>query len=183
MRLTAIRILLLLNAALAAVLALSWFQRDGTLRNTRWSAPPAIAPTLKGLVPDVPSSTSEGDVRDFLATLERPLFSSTRRPPPPPAPPKAPPPPPPPDPLASLRIYGIFGAGDSGGIIANRDGKDTVIRVRDRIGAWTVKSVEDRTVTLTNGAETRVLRLPTLTALPATQAAPTPAPTPRGRPR
>lgn len=181
MKPTAFRILLLLNAALAALLALVWFDKDASLRNVHWTPPQPLPPPIKGLVPDLPAVGGTGDVRAFLETLERPLFTATRRPPPPPAPVKPPPPPPPPDPLAELRLFGIFGAGESGGIIALRDGKNTIIRVRDSIGPWVVKRIDDRSVTLTQGAETRVLRLTPLTALPPSDT-PSP-PAPRGRAR
>lgn len=171
MKQTAVRILLLLNAALAAVLVLQWFHRDGSVRNTHWTPPQPLPPPLKGEAAAALDAHPSGDMRSFLATLDRPLFSSTRRPPPPPTA-AASAPAPPPDPLANVRLFGVFQSEGGGGMIAQIDGKNTVVRVRESVGPWVVQSINDRTVTLVRGAQTRVLRLAALTALPPSDAPP-----------
>jgi general secretion pathway protein N len=86
------------------------------------------------------------------ATLERPLFSTTRRPAPKPAAPivsVAPPPPPPPPP--SVVVLGIVSE-DGVGHAAIRNG-DKVMRVRtgDDVGGWKVQQIEPRRLVLTLG--------------------------------
>jgi len=86
------------------------------------------------------------------ATLERPLFSTTRRPAPKPAAPvvSAPPPAPPPSP-PSVVVLGIV-TEDGVGHAAIRSG-DKVMRVRmgDDVGGWKVEKIEPRRLVLTLG--------------------------------
>jgi general secretion pathway protein N len=94
------------------------------------------------------------------ATLERPLFSTTRRPAPKPAAPvvSAPPPPPPPAP-PSVVVLGIVSE-DGIGHAAIRNG-DKVMRVRmgDDVGGWTVESIEPRRLVLRLGERSVDFRL------------------------
>jgi hypothetical protein len=95
------------------------------------------------------------DPAAFAAILERPIFAPDRRQPPPPAPPA---PPPPPDPLANISIHGIF-SGASAGVLARIDGKQRRIKINEKIGPWTLKSIDGRDITFTQGDEDRKLRL------------------------
>ena len=154
-----IRILVAIGAVLALVLAWLWFGTDGKPRNVHWQAPEPHLPDFASMVPTLPQQESV-DLSRFVATLERPLFSPSRRPPPPPPPPVVAAPPPPPDPLAKIQLYGVFsGEEGAGGIIARIDGKAQRVLVNGKIGSWVVKSVANRSVTLTNGGQTRVLQL------------------------
>lgn len=105
-------VLILVNVALAAVLAWYWLDADGHVRNAHWSPPSPINPEWP---PNAAAKTTVPDTSTFLVTLERPLFSPSRRPPPPPKPvtsdamPEV-------DPLAGMQIVGIYGSGERGGI-------------------------------------------------------------------
>ena len=154
MSLAPVRLLLVLTALLAGGLAWLWFDSTGAVRNVNWAAPAPLKPEL-GKVSSPPPGAVGGNPTQYLAMLERPLFAPDRRPPPPPAPPAAPPPP---DPLANVQISGIF-SGASPGIIAQIEGKLRRVKVNEAVGPWTLKSIEGRNVTFTQGSESRQLRL------------------------
>ena len=157
MSLTPVRLLLMLTALLAGGLAWLWFDQAGTLRNVNWVAPAPLKPEL-GKVSSPPPGAVGSNPTQYLAMLERPLFAPDRRPPPPPALPGSVAAPPPPDPLANIQISGIF-SGAIPGIIANVDGKLRRVKVNEAIGPWTLKSIEGRNVTFSQGSESRQLRL------------------------
>ena len=153
------RILGAVLCLLGAALAWLWLGTNGTLRNVHWQEPQAHQPDFGSMAAQLPKQ-DPADLSRFMATLERPLFSPSRRPPPPPPPPTVAPPPPPPDPLASVQLFGVFAdAEGKGGIIARVEGKPKRIHTGQSIGAWTLKSIEGRNVTLERGAEVRVLNL------------------------
>ena len=162
----------LIAAIVVLVLALGWLWLDprGKPRNVHWQAPEPHKPDFASMIPPLPQQ-DPADLNRFVSILERPLFSPSRRPPPPPPPPPVVAPPPPPDPLASIHLFGTFsGAEGGGGIIARIDGKPKRVYVNENIGAWVVKSVSNRSVTLTRGGESR-----TLTLVHARAPAPAPA--------
>ncbi len=159
MRQHGIRILVAVVLALVFVLGWMWVDSKGQPRNVHWQPPEPLKPDFSGMIPPLPEQKPV-DLGRFVATLERPLFSPSRKPPPPPpAPPPPPPPPPPPDPLATVHLYGVFAGDDGGGIIVRVDGKPRRVPIGEKIGAWTLKEIENRNVTLVRGAETRVLKL------------------------
>jgi hypothetical protein len=89
------------------------------------------------------------------ATLDRPLFSTTRRPPPPPPPPAvqvvAPPPPPPPPP--NVVLFGIVIDGEGARAVV-RDGVDKKLlraQIGDDIDGWKVSQIEGRKMVLSLG--------------------------------
>ncbi len=147
-----LRLLLILATLLAFSLTWMWFDEKAKPRQLNWVAPKALAPELR--VPANPPRSNTG-AASFSAILERPLFAPDRRPPPPPAPPA---PPPPPDPLANIRIQGIF-SGTNAGILARIEGKSRRIKINEAVGAWTLKSIEGRDVTFSRGEENRQLQL------------------------
>ncbi|MEO8119677.1 MAG: hypothetical protein ABI606_10195 [Rhodoferax sp.] len=151
MRFGPVRLLALLTLLLAAGLAWLWLDQHAQVRNVAWVAPKALPPELK-----VPASAPPGgaasDTAQFALILERPLFAPDRRPPPPPAPP------PPPDPMANIQISGIF-SGANAGILARVDGTTRRVKVNETVGSWTLKSIEGRDVTFSQGEENRTLRL------------------------
>ena len=154
-----IRVLIALSLVLLLALAWLWFDTDGKPRNVHWQPPSPHKPDFAGMIPPLPQQ-DPADLNRFVATLERPLFSPSRRPPPPPPPPVVAPPPPPPDPLANIHLFGVFAEDEgTGGIIARIDGKPRRININGNIGAWTLKSIDKRDVTLVKGDETRVLTL------------------------
>ncbi len=169
MRIGAIPVLCAVNLGLAAALVAMWVQPDGSVRDVRWVPPAPIPPHLAGLLPDLDPAANKSDVGQFLAILERPLFSATRRPPPPPpvaAPAPPAPPPPPPDPLAGVVVAGVYGGADGGGAILQIQGKARLVRLTESVGDWQVKTVEDRSVTFMRGTQTRVLTIVPVKELP-----------------
>lgn len=172
-----VRLLLLLILLLGGGLAWMWFDEQAQLRSLTWVAPKALPPDIK--VPAGPprADLTASDVSQYAVVLERPLFAPDRRPPPPPAPP------PPPDPFATIQIQGIF-SGANAGILASADGKSRRVKINETIGNWTLKSIDGREVTFTQGEENRKVRMayarlnvPVVQAVKANvQAASAPAP-------
>jgi hypothetical protein len=137
------------------LLLLLWFDAQGHLRNARWTSPAPVRPGFAAMAPraTIGLAMAPGEA---AAVLQKPLFSPSRRPPPPVAVTVAAPP----DPLANIRLVGVYGSSEGGGIIANVDGKSRRAGVNEKIGDWTVQRIADRSVTFTRGAETRVVELP-----------------------
>lgn len=151
MSLTPTRILVALNLLAAMGLAYLWVDKQGQLRNVTWPAPAAIKPVI-----DVPPITAARlDANVFSATLDRPLFAPDRRPPPPVLPPA---PPPPPDPLADAQLVGLI-AGEAGAAIVRSEGKVRRISLNQPLGAWTLKTIDDRTAVFEKADEKRTLKL------------------------
>jgi hypothetical protein len=153
-------ILVALNIALAILLAWMWFQPNGELKNTHWTMPRGQKTSLDDLVPNL-GKAQPMDQSQFLAMLDRPLFSLSRRPPPPPPPPPAEVPPPPPDYLADAVLSGVYVGqdGKSGGVIIRFQGKDKSIPLRGALDGWTLSSVADNRVYFTRGGETKEITL------------------------
>lgn len=147
--------LVVLSAALVALLLALWFDGQGQLRNVTWHRPAPVKPDFAAMLPSLARQRSDS-VGQFVATLDRPLFSPSRRPPPPPPPPAAAPPP---DPLANIQLFGVYSGSGGGGIIARVDGKMRRAGINDKIGEWTIKRIADRDVTFVRGGETRVVSL------------------------
>lgn len=165
--------LALLCVLLALALAAMWFDSNGRLRNASWQPPEPRQPDFAGIAPALPSQ-APAEASQFVAILERPLFSPNRRPPPvaTAVAPTAAPPPPPVDPLANVQLLGLYSGKGSGGIIAKVDGKARRLALKERIGDWTISSIEQREVTLTRSGETRVLTLSSKPVHPPDQPAP-----------
>ena len=176
----ALHLLILINVALGLTLAWLWFTPDGTLRNTRWQVPAPHATDFAGMLPALPGVAS-ADTSQFIAMLDRPLFSASRRPPPPPPPPPPPQASVPVDHLSTASLSGLFFGDGVGGIILNISGKSRRVRLNEAVDGWTVKSIQGRNVTFARGGESRILQLPraalaTYTGIagPAGQASPAP---------
>ncbi len=155
----ALNLLLLLNATLALVLAWMWFAPDGSLRNAHWTAPPPRTANYSAMLPPLPGIAS-ADTSQFIAMLDRPLFSSSRRPPPPPPPPPPAQPAAPVDNLSTARLSGLFYGDGVGGIIINIAGKHRRVRLNEGVDGWLLKSIQERSVTFARGGESRTLPLP-----------------------
>ena len=150
-------ILIGVNAALAALLAWTWFGPGGQ-RSSHWSAPAPRTTDYEALVPPL-GKPQPMDQREFLAMLDRPLFSITRRPPPPPPPPSAAAEPPPPDHLSTSVLSGIYSGNGVGGVIIKFNGKDKSVPLNSQLEGWTLKSLADNRAYFTKGGETRTLTL------------------------
>lgn len=149
--------LVVVNVLLAGVLGWLWVHPDGQLRNATWTPPAAIKPDFSAS-PRASSRPPRIDMSLVVATLDRPLFSPNRRPPPPAvaagAAPEAPP-----DPLANVLIQGLYAGAGTGGIIASVDGVSKRISINEKIGDWTLKSIEERDVKFVRNDESRVVQL------------------------
>jgi hypothetical protein len=164
-------VLMAVNLALVAGLLAFWFDSGGRLRNSAWQRPAAIKPDFASLLAPLATQGSD-NVGQFVATLDRPLFSPSRRPPPPPSPVVVPPP----DPLANIQLFGVYSGPDGGGIIARVEGKMRRAAINDKIGEWTISKIADRDVTFVRGGERRVVSLVRGKASGSTVAPAVPAP-------
>lgn len=153
MRSRTIAMLVVLNLALAALLAALWLGRDGKPRNVRWIEPAAIKPDVMAIAPALVRPGGDSAAQ-FVATLDRPLFSPIRKPPPVVSTQA-----PPPDPLANIQLFGVYAGPGGGGLIARVDGKMRRARINEKIGDWTIKEIVDRNVVFVRGDETRTIRL------------------------
>ncbi len=151
-----LHLLLALNVVLALGLVAMWVRRDGTLRNTHWVAPAPRVTDFAGMLPALPG-VAHADISQFVAMLDRPLFTPTRRPPPPPPPPK---PEAPVDNLSTAMISGLYSGNGIGGVIINIAGKHRRVQLNQSVEGWTLKSIQGRSVTFARGDENRVLQLP-----------------------
>jgi len=151
MRVTPIRLLLVLTLALSAALAWMWVDEHARLRDVTWVPPAPLAP---GFAKSAASAASapRSNPAQYLTILERPVFAPDRRPPPATAAAA------PPDPMANIQLHAIF-SGAVAGVIARVDGKLRRVKVNDAIGPWTLKSVDGREATFAQGEETRKVRL------------------------
>ena len=167
MKHTGLRVLLVLAALLAALLAWQWFDRQGQLRGMRWEPPPPVHPELGFAAPALPA-IQPADAGQFLATLERPLFSPSRRPPPPPLPAVVQASPPP-DPFAGLTLMGLYTAEDGvSGLLARVEGKVRRIAVNEALGGWTLTALRDRQAVFRRTNEERVIDLAVARPAPPT---------------
>ena len=67
-------------------------------------------------------------------------------------------PPSPPDPMASVNLVGLL-SGDAGGAMVRSEGKVRYINLTQKLGDWTLKSIEERSATFAKADETRVVKL------------------------
>lgn len=155
MRIQPIRLLIAFNLVAICGLAALWFDEDGVMRNVRWVAPAPVTPQIARLnVPIQPASASP-DPLTFMSILERPLFAPDRKPPPPP---------PPPaelahmDPISTVELIGLF-SGENGGVLVRVEGQVRRIKLRESIGAWSLKGIAGREATFVQGDDQRVLSL------------------------
>lgn len=151
--------LIAVNLFLALVLATMWFTPEANLRNSRWSPPAPRTTDFAGMLPTLPGVAS-ADTSQFIAMLDRPLFSPTRRPPPPPPPPQAEAPV---DNLSTATISGVYSGGGQAGVIMSIAGKSRRVQQNQAIEGWILKSIQGRSATFSRGGETRVLQLPKAT--------------------
>ena len=150
-------ILIGINAALAVTLAWLWLAPSSQQRS-HWAAPPPRSTDYEALVPPL-GKPQFIDQREFLAMLDRPLFSITRRPPPPPAPAPTAAAEPPPDHLSTATLSGMYAGNGVGGIIINFNGKDKSVPLNGQLEGWTLKSLADNRAYFARGGETRMLTL------------------------
>ena len=163
------------DLVLALILAALWFTPNASLRNAHWTPPAPPTTDFAGMVPALPGVAS-ADTSQFIAMLERPLFTPTRRPPPPPPPPQAEAPA---DNFSTAKLSGTYAGNGLGGAIISIAGKSRRVQLNQAVEGWVLKSVQGRSVTFARGGETRTLQLPkavltAYTGLPQGSPGPTP---------
>ncbi len=160
-----VRLFLVLDALLLLGLAWLWLDHSSAApRSLAWQPPAAIAPELGGAAVKLPRVAAM-DTRAFVATLDRPLFSPTRRPPPPKAAadeaPAA-------DTLKDVRLIGLYTTADGrAGALLRNGAVVQRVALKEQIGGWTLRSVQDRSATLVRAGKSRVLELAVFRPAPA----------------
>jgi len=153
MRRWALPLLVIVNLALLGWLASRWVTPAGEWLGVKWPSPAAMRPALDGgnALPQ-----TGVDVGRFVATLERPLFVATRRPPPPPQAASAAAVT---DPLTDLRLLGVYGNQQVGGVIVRVDSRVRRLKVGESLNGWTLRSVRPDAVELARGDEVRSIEI------------------------
>ena len=153
MRRWALPVLVVVNLALLGWLVSRWLTPAGEWIGVKWTAPAPQRPALEG---GLALPQTGVDLSRFVATLEKPLFVATRRPPPPPqaasAPGAA-------DPLTDLRLLGVYGNQQVGGVIFRVDSRVRRLKVGETLNGWTLRSVQANAVELTRGDEVRSIEI------------------------
>lgn len=144
-------LLVVANLVLAALLAWLWLTPQGQWRGVHWQPPQPVRPVLSD-TPALPAF--EVDLGRYVATLERPLFATSRRPPPilAAAAPAT-------EPMPDIRLLGMYGTSDAGGVIASIDGKVRRLRVGESVGGWSLKELRAGEIVIGRADEVRTLRL------------------------
>ena len=158
MKQPAVRLLVVLNLVLLGALLLAWVTADRSLRGTQWEPPAPRLTDFSGQLPVLPT-LAPLDTTNFVAMLDKPLFSATRRPPPPPPPPPVAAQEAPPDNFSTAKLTGIFNSGGVSGIIIRMAGKDSRVQLNQSLDGWALKSIAGRQATFASGGQTRVLQL------------------------
>ena len=173
--------LLAINAALAAGLALLWF---GPGSSTQWQPPAAQPPNLDDARAAVLRPRREA-VAEYPRIAERPLFSATRRP----APSNASASDaektaaPPPVELDKLKMFGTINGSTMRGILAEVEGQSRFVRRGEKVGEWTLRSIESSEAVFEKGDERRVVPLPLAMAAKPAPSGARPAPGVRRTPQ
>lgn len=151
------RLFLALGALLVAALAWLWLDHgSGAARSFAWQPPVAIAPEL-GVADTQLPVVAALDTRAFMATLDRPLFSPTRRPPPPKAAQEEAPAA---DTLKDVQLVGLYTTSDGrAGALLRTGAAVQRVALKEQVGGWTLRSVQDRQATLVRAGKSRVLEL------------------------
>lgn len=174
-------ILLAINAAVAVCLALLWF---GPGSATQWQAPEAQAPNLDDARAAVLRPRPEV-VAEFPRIVERPLFSPARRPAPSAnsASDSEKEATPPPVELDKLRMFGTINGPTMRGILAEVEGQSRFVGRGEKVGEWTLRSIESSEAVFEKGDERRVIPLPLAMAAKPAPSAARQAPGGRGTPQ
>lgn len=152
MKSRALFLLLVVNLAVAGLIAGLWLVRE-----TTWAPPAAQAPDPRSLQPRTIDRVPI-PVAVLAETLERPLFAQTRRPPPPVEEPVVEAPPEP-DPLEDVLLLGVFTVGGEKHLMLRAEGKVSRLKQGDSFGPWKVAGLSDNAATFQRGEERRQLEL------------------------
>ena len=156
-------ILLAINILLVVILVGIWFNSDGSLKNVKWQEPISQKINLDNLIPSL-GKPMPMDESQFLAMLDRPLFSPTRRPPPPPPPPKPEKqeaPPPPPDYLSESIVSGVYTSADGnlGGVIIKYQNKEKSLSIGANLDGWKLTSIKENKVYFSRDGQSKEIVL------------------------
>lgn len=135
-----IGVVLAVNLALAAALALLWQEPA----RYRWVEPEPVRPVLdEAMAAAAPEAV---DVSRYRETIERPLFAPSRRPASRETTAEAAGPAL--DLARDVQLLGLYGAGGKGGAIVRHKGKLERVPYGGRIGEWTIEGEEGRGASL-----------------------------------
>ena len=158
------------NLALALALALLWLAPGAPAQWRHWQPPAAQAPTLDdiqaALLEPNPAATAA-----YPAVLDRPVMNPGRRPAavatapqdPASAPPSA---------IEQVRLLGIVAGPALNGVMIEQDGKTSFVRRGERVGDWTLDTLQGREASFVRGGERRRIELPIAHATADAKAAP-----------
>lgn len=147
MRVTATFLLVLANLCLCAALGWYW----GTI-NLVWQPPPP-QPVAADMFLVEPVAVASPPAQQYSATLARPLFSPTRRPldvVPQEAPAQG---------LDQLSLYGLFGSGESAGVLLRTNGEIERVVIDQRVAGWRLDEVRKDVAVFSRGSVKRELKL------------------------
>ena len=177
--------LLALDLGLAAVLAVLWLAPGAPAQWRTWQAPQPQPPSLDDIdAAQLTPNPAAGAA--YPGVLQRPLMDPARRPQAAAsAPAAAAAAPPPPAAIEKIKLLGIVAGPALSGVLIDEDGQSRFVRRGERIGDWTLDSLQDRAAGFVRGAERRSIELSVApadaTPAPAAPAA-TPAPAADGPP-
>ncbi|MBY4595850.1 hypothetical protein [Ottowia caeni] len=167
----AIPLLLVINTALAVGLAVLWF---GPGRSTQWQPPAAQPPNLNDARAAVLRPRPEA-LAEYPQIAERPLFSAARRPTQS-APDSEKTAAPPPVELDKLKMFGTINGSTMRGILAEVEGQSRFVRRGEKVGEWTLRSIESSQAVFEKDDERRIIPLPLAQAGKPAPSAARPAP-------
>ncbi len=176
--------LLALNLGLAVVLAALWLAPGAPAQWRSWQAPAPQPPSLDDIdAAQLTPNPAAGAA--YPGVLQRPLMDPSRRPQAAASAPGAAATPPP-TAIEKIKLLGIVAGAALSGVLIDEDGQSRFVRRGERIGDWTLDSLQGRSAGFVRGAERRSIELP-VTQGDAAAAAPAPAapgrPAPRPAPR
>ena len=149
--------LIAINLVLAAALAGLWLAPGRPAQWRNWQAPAPQAPTLGDvhaavLVPNPAAGAA------YPQVLARPLMNATRRPMVAAAPQGAASAPP--AAIEQVRLLGIVAGPALSGIMIEQGGQASFVRRGERVGDWTLDSLQGRSASFVRNGERRQIELP-----------------------
>ena len=151
--------LLALDLGLAAVLAVLWLAPGAPAQWRTWQAPQPQPPSLDDIdAAQLTPNPAAGAA--YPGVLQRPLMDPARRPQAAAsAPAAAAAAPPPPAAIEKVKLLGIVAGSALSGVLIDEDGQSRFVRRGERIGDWTLDSLQDRAAGFVRGAERRSIEL------------------------
>lgn len=152
--------LILLNLGLAAFLAVLWLAPGVPAQWRHWQAPAPQPPSLD----DVEAAqllANPAATAAYPAIAQRPLMEPTRRPlAAASGPAVAASAPPPPTAIEQAQLLGIVAGPALSGVLIEYEGSTSFVRRGERVGDWTLDSLQDREASFVRHGERHRLQLP-----------------------